>query len=221
MLTITAIEPSRRREGRFELYVDGRHEATVSLDIVDRLELRVGRPFEPVAEALRHEAATLATYDRALAMLAFRARSRAELRRGLLRKGEPADQVDVALERLERAGLIDDAAFARQFARSRSSAAGASRRRIQQELARRGVARQVGDEAIADVYEEEEVDEGEIALRAARKKLRSLAGLDPAVRARRLYAYLARRGYDADDIRRAIAAVTGAEPEAAGDEGED
>ena len=47
----------------------------------------------------------------------------------------------------------------------------------------------------------------EVVERAARKKLRALAPLDPAVRRRRLYAFLARRGYDGEDIRRAMDAV--------------
>lgn len=209
MPVITAIEPSRRREGRFELLVDGKHHATVSVEIVERLGLRVGLPLEPLAEALEREAALLTTYDRALRMLASRARARAELRRLLLRKGEPAEYVDAALERLVAARLLDDEAFARQFTRSRSAGRGASRRRIQQELDRRGVARATADGAIAAVYEEEQIDEGDVAVQAARKRLRSLSGLDPAVRNRRLFAFLARRGYDSADIRRAIAAVTG------------
>ena len=209
MPVITAIEPSRRREGRFELLVDGKHHATVSVEIVERLGLRVGLPLEPLAEALEREAALLTTYDRALRMLASRARARAELRRLLLRKGEPAEYVDAALERLVAARLLDDEAFARQFTRSRSAGRGTSRRRIQQELDRRGVARATADGAIAAVYEEEQIDEGDVAVQAARKRLRSLAGLDPAVRNRRLFAFLARRGYDSADIRRAIAAVTG------------
>lgn len=217
---ITAVEPSRRREGRFELLVDGRHAATVSLDIIERLGLRPGLPFEPVAAEVEREAALLATYDRAVRMLAFRARARGELRRSLLQKGELPEHVEAALDRLAAAGLLDDAAFARQFARSRSAAAGASRRRIRQELNRRGVAREVTDGAIEEVYEEEAIDEGEVAVHAARRKLRSLSGLDPVVRNRRLYAYLARRGYDGADIRRAIEAVTG-ERTALDEQGED
>lgn len=209
MRLITGIEPSHRREGRFEVYADGKHVALMSLDALERLGLRVGSDFDSVAEAVAEEAAALHTYDRAVNLLAFRARSRQELRRSLLRKGEPEAHVEAALDRLAASGLIDDAAFARQFARSRSSGLGASRRRIQQELGRRGVSREVGDQAIAEVYDEDEVDEGSVAERAARKKLRSLSGLDPAVRNRRLYAYLARRGYDVTDIRRAIETVTG------------
>ena len=41
-------------------------------------------------------------------------------------------------------------------------------------------------------------------MRAARKKLRAMAGLEPVVRARRLTAFLARRGYEIDAIRSAL-----------------
>ena len=212
MSTITGIVPSARKPGRFDLLVEGRHEATVSLETVERLSLAAGCVYdEPRRAALQREAAVLATYDRALNMLALRARSSRELRRQLVRKGEPAEYVDLAIDRLLAAGFLDDASFARQFARSRAVGAGMSRRRIQQELARRGVAREVGDGAIEDVFAEEALDERAVVEQAARKKLRSLTNVDSQTRDRRLYAFLARRGYDLDDIRRAIGAVAGAE----------
>jgi regulatory protein len=211
MALITAIVPSPRKPGRFDLLVDGRHEATVSIDIVERLGLATGRAYDAVRADVRREAAVLATYDRALNLLALRARSARELRRQLVKKGEPAEQVDAAIARLLAAGLLDDAAFARQFTRTKAMGAGMSRRRIQQELSRRGVARDVGDGAIADVFAEEDLDEGAVVEQAARKKLRSLRNLDAETRKRRLFAYLARRGYDLDDIRHAIQAVGGGE----------
>jgi regulatory protein len=140
------------------------------------------------------------TYDRALDMLEARARGADELKRILLRKGEPPADVDAALERLTASGLIDDANYARQVARSKALGAGMSRRRIQLELTRRGVAKDVSSEAIADVFEQEAVDEGAAIERVARKKLRTLAKLDLPTQKRRLYAFLARRGYDSDDI---------------------
>jgi len=78
---------------------------------------------------------------------------------------------------------------------------------VQQDLARKGVARDVTDAAIATVFEEEQVDQREIVEQAARRKLASLRKLELAVRRRRLYAFLARRGYDSDDIRAAMDAV--------------
>jgi regulatory protein len=210
---ITGIVPSAKKPGRFDLLVDRRHEATVSIETIERLGLAVGRPYDPVRADVERDRAVLATYDRALNMLALRARSARELRRHLVRKGEPADQVDAAIARLHAAGFLDDAAFARQLARSKAVGVGMSRRRIQQELARRGVAREVGDGAIAEVFEEEQLDEGVVVEQAARKKLRSLTNLDAATRRRRLFAFLARRGYHLDHIRRALQALGDADLE--------
>jgi len=154
------------------------------------------------------------TYDRALDLLEARARSVVELRRMLLRKGEPPDDVDAAIERLRAAGLLDDANYARQLARSKALNAGQSRRRIGQELAKRGVARAVADVAIIEVFAEEAVDERANIERAAHKKMKTLSGLDALTRRRRLYAFLARRGYDAEAIGMIVTRLVGDEASA-------
>jgi len=207
MHIITAITPAPRHPGRFELLVDGKSVATLSLDAIERLRLVVGRTIDGLEERIAQEASALRTYDRALNMLAFRGRASKELARSLVRKGEPRELVDRAIERLTEQGLLDDAAFAESFTRAKVLGAQQSRRRVQQDLARKGVARDVTDAAIATVFEEEQVDQREIVEQAARKKLGSLRKLEPVVRRRRLYAFLARRGYDAEDIRAAMDAV--------------
>jgi regulatory protein len=184
--------------------------ATLSIDAIERFGLGAGVVVDDrMAAAIEREAGILQTYDRALNMLAARGRASAELRRLLIRKGEPADQVDVAIERLVSVGFLDDAAFARQFARSKGVSGGLSRRRLQQELGRRGVDRETGSEAIETVFSEEGVDEEAAIERVAQKKLRSLANLDVPTRRRRLYSFLARRGYDSDDIQRVLERVIG------------
>lgn len=206
---ITAISANTRRPGRFDIVVDGSVAATLSIETIERLQLKVGLPVDERLDAtLQREAALVATYDRALNMLALRARSAAELRRLLLRKREPADLVDAAIERLLRAGFLDDESFARQFARSKLLGAGLSRRRVQQELARRGVSRDIADAALAEVFAEEHLDEEDGLQRVARKKLKSLERLDAATQRRRLYGFLARRGYDSDDIARTVRELT-------------
>lgn len=212
---ITAISANPRRTGRFDVVVNGSLAATLSIEAIERLQLTVGAVVdERVQSALARETGIVATYDRALNMIALRARSAAELRRLLLRKGEPAENVEVAIERLVRAGFLDDASFAKQFARSKAVGAGLSRRRVQQELAKRGVARDLADAAIAEAFEDEQIDEEGTLERVARKKLKSLARLDIPVQRRRLYAFLARRGYDGDDIIRALRTVMPRETEA-------
>ncbi|HJU69179.1 MAG TPA: regulatory protein RecX [Gemmatimonadaceae bacterium] len=141
------------------------------------------------------------TYARSLDMLARAPRSVRDLRRRLLLKGEMEAHVDAAIERLTAAGLLDDAAYARAFVRSKVASQGFSRRRLQQELAKRGVARDVADAAIVEVLHDDEIDEAANVERAALKKLRTLAGVDEETQRRRLYAYLARRGYSVDQVR--------------------
>lgn len=221
MSIITEITPSPRRTGRFDVLADGRPFATLSLDQIERLHLHVGVLVSPMMrEAVEREAQALATFDRAANLLALRARATGELRRALIRRGEPEPFVDAALERLTRLGLLDDAAFARQFVHAKATGAGHSTRRLRTELARRGVAREIADAAIVEVFADESIDREAIIDEVARKKLRTLGRFDPLTRRRRLYAFLARRGYDSDDIARVIRKLVTGEAESDVDRGE-
>ena len=146
-------------------------------------------------------------YELALRLLEYRARSAAELRRQLLRKGSRAAEVDAAIDKLRDQKLIDDDDFARQFARAKLLGAGASQRRIVQELGRKGVARNVADRAIELLKDEDGLDPAAGIHKVARKKWASLSNLDDFTRRRRLYAFLARRGFNPDEIRVAMQAL--------------
>jgi len=205
---ITAITASARHPGRFEILVGSDVVATLSLDAIERLGVRIGTAYsESLAIRIDAEAAALHTFDRAVTMLAARPRAARDLERMLVRRGEPAAHVAAAVERLTSLGILDDAQFARQFIRARIAGAGLSRRRLQSELWRRGVARDVIDAALAEVMQEDEVDEDAQIARVAAKKLRTLRSADPAVVRRRLYAFLARRGYESSAIRRVMDAL--------------
>lgn len=219
MPTITAVTPSTRRaqrradaraetgeslSSRYSVAVDGAPLGDLSLDAIERLDIHVGAEVSDrvIAEVTR-ETQALHTYDRAVTLLAAHARASKELERLLVRKGEPVALAKAAVARLTEQGFLDDASFARQFTRTKL-AGGLSRRRMQAELARRGVARDIADAAIDEVIIDEDVDEADTCDRVATKKLRSLRGLAPDVQRRRLYAFLARRGYELDDVRAVV-----------------
>jgi regulatory protein len=147
-------------------------------------------------------------------MLARRPFSTEELRRRLAQPGTPPAGIDAVIARLTGVGLLDDAAYATVVARSKLLGSGVSTRRLRAELARRRVDRTVADRAIQAVVADEAIDMAAQLDAVARKKLRSLAGLDPLVRRRRAFGFLARRGYDADEIRRALESALGDEDHA-------
>ncbi|GJG88419.1 hypothetical protein tb265_36000 [Gemmatimonadetes bacterium T265] len=213
---ITELTAVSRRPGRWDVVIDGRSVGRVSLDLVERLALRVGRDVDAdLAGRLAAGVDEVAVFDRALGMLAACARSARDLRQRLVRVGASPAHADAAIARLRESGVLDDASYARQVVRGRVATRGDSRRRVSQVLAQAGVARTTADEAVADVFEEEAVDEVALVEQAARKRLRTLGDLEVVVRRRRLFAYLARRGHDAAVIRSVVDRLLGAD--AAGD----
>jgi regulatory protein len=144
-------------------------------------------------------------YNYALNLLGARPYSTSALRKKLIQKEyEPADAED-AIGRLVDNGLLDDRKYAEQFARSKIVTTGASKRRVQQDLYRKGIKGALATDAIAAVIEDEEIDPAAVIERVARKKLAQLGDLEPIVIRRRLFAFLARRGYELDEIKAVVA----------------
>ena len=143
-------------------------------------------------------------YNYALSLLGARPYSTRTLQRKLVQKEYSADEVSEAVDRLLENGLLNDARYAEQYARSKILSTGASKRRLQQDLYRKGIKADIATEAIASVMDQEEVDPAAVIERVAKKKLAQLGDLEPLVLRRRLFAFLARRGYDLDEIKAVV-----------------
>lgn len=136
-------------------------------------------------------------------MLARRDHFRAEIVDKLRRRGLDEDEVSAAVERCTSIGLVDDDGLARRFADVRSTENGWGPRRIEAELRRRGVARDVAEEAAR-------LDAARLRAALAkalrRAEIRAPAGWWrlPERRARMVSSLLT-RGFEAGD---AVAAVT-------------
>jgi regulatory protein len=143
-------------------------------------------------------------YNYALNLLSARPYATSALRRKLIQKEYSAADADDAIRRLVDNGLLNDSKYAEQYARSKILSTGASKRRLQRDLFRKGIKGDVATNAIAAVLEDEEIDPAAVVERVARKKLAQLGELEPLVVRRRLFAFLARRGYDVDEIKSVV-----------------
>jgi regulatory protein len=187
---ITALEPQRRRGGRrWNVFVDGAFALSLDAGLAARLQ-----PGEEVdAAALARLAAAdevQRALDAAFAFLAYRPRSAHEVEARLHRKGYSAAAIAAVRARLDRLGLVDDAAFARYWVEQRQAFSPRGRAALRAELRARGVAPAAIAGALASVEDEETA-----AYRAGQARLRALAGLDHAAFRQRLGAYLQRRGF--------------------------
>jgi regulatory protein len=157
----------------------------------------------------------LRAHDKAMRLLAIRARTRREIEDALRGLGV-ADAVRAGVvTELEEAGLIDDARFARDFVSVRKEQRRTGPHRLRADLRKLGVGRAVVDRALVGF----DADEQETLARALVE--RSLRGGPPDERVvRRVVAMLTRKGYDyavvnriAYDLARRIPRALDAEAE--------
>ena len=142
--------------------------------------------------------------------LEARQRSVHEVRRHLLAARYPAPLVERAIERLLELRWLDDEQFARNWVESRDRAHPRGRQALRRELLLKGIDRDVTETVLEDrgrdALEAEPEADGTADTFAARRLLaRKAAALgrvaDPAARRQRVYALLARSGFDADVCR--------------------
>src|SRR5215831_8891040 len=195
MPKITTIEPHRRRPDEWRISLDGDYAFTLDGATLVAEGLTVGMELsEDDCVRLRAAAEERRIYDAALAFLTARPRSRAEVRRRLLRprphRQTPAPEVvDRVLARLERMGLLDDREFSDFWVEQRERFSPRAANAVRFELRQRGVAREITEDAVDAEQDEER------ALAAGRQRLRSLGGLDYETFRDRLGPFLLRRGF--------------------------
>jgi len=138
----------------------------------------------------------------ALRALMRRAHSVFELRRALERRCQDEALVRAELDRLKQQHLLDDARYAREFARTHVAIRRQGRFRIAQELRRRGVPDRHIDAALDEIFAVH--DEAAILRQRLERKLRTLRGPLDERRIASLYRSLLRAGFSPDLIRNAI-----------------
>jgi regulatory protein len=145
----------------------------------------------------------------ALKILERTLRTRLELEQKLKDKGHVASVIAPVLDRLTEVGLVDDAEYARAWLSGRWGRKPSGWRRLQQELSSKGISEDDIEKARELLTERGSApDEAESAAKLIAQARRRYAKLEPNVQRQRLYGLLARRGYDADTIRRALAIET-------------
>lgn len=199
-MKLTRLEPLKRNKRRVAVFLDGAYAFALDAKTVTRLELAVGMELAPgEIERIVADDALGRAKEYAALLLSYRARTEKEMRDRLARKGFPPETIEAALARLRELRLLDDEQYARDFTRDRVTIGRKGRWNVRAELTRRGIARPVIEAALADAP-----DELAVARELAQKYRDRHARLDPAKLENRLYAFLARRGFPADVIRRAL-----------------
>jgi regulatory protein len=201
MSQITAIEPQQKNPQRVNIYLDGKF--AFGLARITAGWLKVGQELkEEKISALQAEDANEIAYQKALHFLSYRPRSSAEVRQNLTQHDIAEALVEATVNRLMRAGLVNDQEFARAWVENRNTFQPRSKSALRMELRRKGL----GDEIVQPVLDEK-VDEEALAFKVARKYARRLAGLEWFEFRQKLGGFLARRGFSYTTLSPVISEV--------------
>jgi regulatory protein len=186
---ITGISVQKKNPERVNIYLDG--DFAFGLSTIVAAWLQSGQKISDAKIAeLRNADGLEAAYQHALRFLNYRARTGKEISQKLIEKGYSEDQVAIVLQRLESAGLVEDARFAEMWVENRNEFHPRSRRLIKMELKQKGIHEDVIESALGN--SEEDI---ELATRAAKQQLRKYEQLAWPDFRQKLGAFLMRRGF--------------------------
>jgi regulatory protein len=184
--------------------VNGKLLCTVPTDSITLERLEVGAVFDG---GLRQRAERAADQEAAfrgvLRALERRSFARKDLARRLVRRGHPPEATEAALDRAQRAGLLDDLEYAGRYVETRAQR-GRGPSRIARDLLVMGVDRSVIDRALAERWPSELNSRG-LAAALAAKRAAQLGDLPEETQRRRILGFLARRGFSGREVRGVVA----------------
>jgi regulatory protein len=191
MPVVTLLERQQKHKDRVNVYLDG--EFAFGLNELDAATLRKGQLLsDEQVQRLREQDEVVRAVDTALRLLSLRPRSHHEIRHALAQKSLPAATIHAALTRLEAAGYVDDAAFARYWIDQRTRFQPRGARALRYELRQKGLDPQLIEAVLSETPAAAEAEAAESAARAG---LRRLRGSTRQVFRQKLGALLQRRGF--------------------------
>lgn len=196
-MKITAIKKQVKRADRYSVYIDGEYSFSLGENEFLRQGLHSGQEItDEELDSFKGESDLGKWFDKVLNLLSYRLRSEWELRDYLRRKQAPEEIAAKILNKLSINGYVNDEQFAKRWVENRRLMKATSRRKLSMELKQKRIPSDIIDKVLAD--DKSEVDEREILKELIEKKKSRYPDR------LKLMQYLARQGYNYDDIKSAL-----------------
>ena len=154
MSTITYIEPQVTDKTRCSIFIDGRFYCGIKLEVAVKYRLKAGMVIDKAQlDIIQLETEKAQAVDKALTHISASPKTRKQIRDFLIKKGYVDAVIDYVFERLDYYGYADDRQYCKMYVESVS---GKSKRAIEVELLKRGIDRDVIEEELSDLSDDEE-----------------------------------------------------------------
>ena len=197
-MMVTRTEPCGKT--RYRIYLDGEPAFILYKGEMKKMGIREGESISAgTEETIRSEILYRRARLRAMHLLEGMDRTEEGLCEKLRQSEYPEDVIEKAVAYVRSFGYINDARYAENFILSRRDSK--SRRELEALLAKKGVSRENIDQAFSICYSEEEEQK---AIQKILRKKRVDPKTAEGAELRKIYGYLARKGFRYDAIRQVI-----------------
>jgi len=201
MPKVTSVEPQKKNPHRFNVFLDGEFAFGADEDLVVNYRLVPGK--EILSEDLDQilfEAEVGKLMGRMYRLFNIRQRSEKEIRDYLTRLQFTPLVIDRTVELLKKKGLINDLEFAKTWVEIRKKRKGA--RLIKFELKQKGISKEIIEEVLNLVINEEQV-----AKEILERKLKAWKNLSDMEFRKKATDFLMRRGFEYSVVKKVVDAL--------------
>ncbi len=191
---ITALKVQKKNKNRVNVYLDNKFAFGISRIVAGWLKTGQNLSEEKILEIKSKEEIEIAL-QRALNFLSYRPRSEEEVRKNLRKHDTDPEIIELIIARLQKGKMVNDPDFANLWVENRSEFRPRGRRALRAELRQKGINNHTIEETLKDLNEEE------LAYRAAIKRSRRYKELEWLDYRKKMNGFLARRGFNYSDIK--------------------
>ena len=192
-MIVTNIKKTKR--GMNAIYIDGEYRTYVDDETLFKSKLKIGSLVdESLIEDIILQSEERKAKEKAFKFISYRSHSKRELR-DKIKRSVSEQSADVAVEKMESLGLVDDLSFSLMYAKDMFFRKKYAINRVRYELARKGIDKNIIDETISKINPDEKAQVLELINGKYCGKFNDEKGK------KRVIASLQRLGYKWEDIK--------------------
>lgn len=202
MKKITKIEYQKKNKNRVNIYLNDSFAFGVDLNIMIKYSLAKYMELEDefIEEILKAEE-EINVYNYALSVLSRYAKSEKQLRDKMIEKGYDQEFIDNAIIKLKQQRYLDDERYSDMLINSKINISKYGKRRIKEALYERGINKEIIEEKISQLSNEDEIER---AYLLGGKKLRTLKEEDTRKKTIKLSNYLINKGFEFSTVKKVV-----------------
>ncbi len=211
MPVVVNLKRKKRTKEWYFIYLSDGREILSYIDFIIKFNIKTGKNLtEEKIQEIKSSSNLLLARETAYKFLSYKPRTQKEVEEKLKQKGFSEEIISKVIDDIKRYGFIDDLEYTRNFVLNKIRSKTLGKIALKQILLSKGIPNETIERVLAE--RENLIDEFEIALELAEKKLKQIKSSkrkkrDKNEQKRKVYEFLARRGFTWDTINRVISTI--------------